>query len=133
MKKDKWLKWQIGAVGALAIGLLFQQVKGSAAFAKAHEQTLAAKSKQADTESSGELALGDGFDKRAADGGQTGIGAPPRGNQGTERANGPRARMPGNSGGGQGQSGDTQLTQPNGTQPNTQSQSGRTQTRTGRS
>jgi hypothetical protein len=35
MKKSKWLKWKIGFVGALALTILFHEVKISAAFEEA--------------------------------------------------------------------------------------------------
>ncbi|MEB3100065.1 hypothetical protein [Ferviditalea candida] len=41
MGKSKWLKWQIGAAGALGIALLFQNVKESPTFAKAVEKATA--------------------------------------------------------------------------------------------
>lgn len=33
MKKNKWLKWKIGAAVSLGLGLLFNEVRSSAAFA----------------------------------------------------------------------------------------------------
>jgi hypothetical protein len=39
MKKDKWLKWKIGAAASLGLALLFHEVKSSPAFS---EQTHAA-------------------------------------------------------------------------------------------
>lgn len=35
MKKDKWLKWKIGAVASVGVAFLFNEVKSSAAFQQA--------------------------------------------------------------------------------------------------
>lgn len=35
MKKDKWLKWKIGAVASVCVALLFNEIKTSAAFEQA--------------------------------------------------------------------------------------------------
>lgn len=149
MNKDKWLKWQIGVVGALAIGLLFQQVKGSAAFAKAQEQALASNSKSPDAYANPKSSLEQGFGGRANDGGQS--NAPSQGNRGAERPGGQRSRMQadsgvgtngslgGNSGqngsrsqNGSGSQGQVQTPQA-GQQPDASAGSSRRQTRTGRS
>ncbi|RAV10479.1 hypothetical protein [Paenibacillus contaminans] len=130
MTKDKWLKWQIGAVGALAIGLLFQQVKGSAAFAKAHEQTLAAKSKAAGSYESTEPGLDGGFDSRAGGGGQTGYNAPSSRKQGTERIGGQRSGLQTDAESG---SRKPYVEPQESQQPHAQPESGGRQTRTGRS
>ncbi|TBL73979.1 hypothetical protein [Paenibacillus thalictri] len=41
MKTSKWLKWQIGAVGAVGLAVLLQQVKDSPAFAMAYADATA--------------------------------------------------------------------------------------------
>ncbi|MFC5529053.1 hypothetical protein [Cohnella yongneupensis] len=40
MKKDKWLKWKIGAVASVGVALLFHEVRSSVAFEQATASSL---------------------------------------------------------------------------------------------
>ncbi|KIL42249.1 hypothetical protein SD70_01540 [Gordoniibacillus kamchatkensis] len=70
MKKDKWLKWKIGAVASLGLGLLFQEVRSSDAFAakiQAETSGDGAKSSAATDGNSGDLFAYEGNSGQTAD------------------------------------------------------------------
>lgn len=70
MKKDKWLKWKLGAGGAVALVVLFQTVKASPEFREEKEKVQDDKKVVATDQEQGNRMMDDWYSNSGSDNGE---------------------------------------------------------------